>query len=102
MNRLSSAGMTSPEADARSLKLWEKREYFKDQLRVYGICVNVAIALIITKASEATRGQALNQQNHNTYIKYQSVLKSLDVQALVFDLEPDYECHNIEQSMAYY
>lgn len=39
---------------------------------------------------------ALDHQNHDTYIKYQSVLKSLDVQALVFDLEPDYECRNME------
>ncbi|KAJ5987717.1 hypothetical protein N7481_002927 [Penicillium waksmanii] len=52
--------------------------------------------------SEATRGQALDHQNHDTYIKYQSVLKSLDIQALVYDLEPDYECRNMEQSMAHH
>lgn len=30
------------------------------------------------------------------------MLKSLDIQALFFDLEPDYECRNIEQSIAHY
>ena len=54
------------------------------------------------KASEATRGQALDHQNHDTYIKYQSVLKSLDVQALVYELEPDNEGRNMEQSMAHH
>ncbi|KAJ5600686.1 hypothetical protein N7450_001753, partial [Penicillium hetheringtonii] len=78
-----------------------QRECFKNQLRVYGIRANVANC-IDPKASEATRGQALDYQNHDTYIKYQSVLKSLDIQALVYDLEPDYECRNIEQSMAHH
>ncbi|KAJ5235461.1 uncharacterized protein N7469_004629 [Penicillium citrinum] len=78
-----------------------QRECFKDQLRVHGIRANVANC-IDPKASEATRGQALDHQNHDTYIKYQSVLKSLDIQALVYDLEPDYECRNMEQSMAHH
>lgn len=30
------------------------------------------------------------------------MLKSLDIQALVYDLEPDYECRNMEQSMAHH
>ncbi|KAJ5714395.1 uncharacterized protein N7483_011576 [Penicillium malachiteum] len=31
-----------------------------------------------------------------------SILKSLDIQALIHDLEPDYKYRNIEQSMAHY
>lgn len=30
------------------------------------------------------------------------MLKSLDIQALFYDLEPDYECRNMEQSMAHH
>ncbi|OKP07148.1 hypothetical protein PENSUB_6108 [Penicillium subrubescens] len=78
-----------------------QREGFKDQLRVHGIRAGVANC-IDPKASEATRGQALDHQNHDTHIKYQSVLKSLDIQALFYDLEPDYECRNMEQSMAHH
>lgn len=54
------------------------------------------------RASEATRGQALDHQNPDTYLKYQSSLKALDVQALFYDLEPDYECRDMEQSMAHH
>ncbi|KAA8644962.1 uncharacterized protein ATNIH1004_009173 [Aspergillus tanneri] len=67
-----------------------ERDGFKDVLRVHA------------KASEATRGQALDHQNHDTYLKYQSALKSLDVQALFYDLDPDYECRDMEQSMAHH
>lgn len=52
--------------------------------------------------SEATRGQALDHQNHKTYLKYQSVLKALDIQSLFYDLEPEYECRDMEQSMAHH
>lgn len=58
--------------------------------------------LISAKASEATRRQALDHQNHDTYLKYQSSLKALDIQATYYDLEPDYECRNMEQSMAHH
>lgn len=58
--------------------------------------------LRLAKVSEATRGQTLDHQNHDTYLKYQSTLKSLDVQALFYDLEPDYECRDMEQSMAHH
>lgn len=34
---------------------------------------------MLAKASQATRGQALNHQNHDTYLKYQSSLKALDI-----------------------
>lgn len=64
----------------------------------YIFCANFHLA----KASEATRSQALDHQSHDTYIKYQSVLKSLDIQALFYDLEPDYDCRNMEQSMAHH
>ncbi|KAG2010920.1 hypothetical protein GB937_007464 [Aspergillus fischeri] len=46
----------------------------------------------IAKASEATRSQALNHQDHNTFLKYQAQLKALDMQALMYGMEPDYEC----------
>ncbi|KAJ5389764.1 uncharacterized protein N7496_000832 [Penicillium cataractarum] len=78
-----------------------QRECFKDPLRVHGIRGAVANC-IDPKASEATRSQALDHQSHSTYIKYQSVLKSLDVQAIFFDLQPDYECRDMEQSMAHH
>lgn len=94
-----------------------QRECFKDPLRVHGIRGAVANCIdrksfpfsldnqrspYLAKASEATRSQALDHQSHNTYIKYQSVLKSLDIQALLFDLKPDYECRDMEQSMAHH
>ncbi|KAJ9483843.1 hypothetical protein VN97_g9548 [Penicillium thymicola] len=78
-----------------------QRDGFKDQLRVHGIRGGVANK-IDPKASQATRGQALDHQNHDTYIKYQSSLKALDIQALFYDLEPDYECRDMEQSMSHH
>ncbi|KAJ5713927.1 uncharacterized protein N7483_011108 [Penicillium malachiteum] len=78
-----------------------QRQCFRDKLRVHRIRANIANC-IDPKASEATRGQALNHQNHNIYLKYQSVLKSLDIQALIHDLKPDYKYCNIEQSIAYH
>ncbi|KAF4171743.1 hypothetical protein CNMCM8694_002087 [Aspergillus lentulus] len=67
-----------------------KCEYFKNRRRVHGIRGAVANK-VDPKASEATRGQTLNHQNHDIYLKYQSALKPLDVQALFYDLEPDYD-----------
>ncbi|KAJ5660882.1 uncharacterized protein N7484_000254 [Penicillium longicatenatum] len=78
-----------------------KRTGFRDPLRVHGIRGGVANK-IDPKASEATRGQALDHQNHNTYLKYQSSLKALDIQAIFYDLEPDYECRSMEQSMSHH
>ncbi|KAJ5932825.1 hypothetical protein N7516_007314, partial [Penicillium verrucosum] len=78
-----------------------QRDGFKDQLRVHGIRGGVANK-IDPKASQATRGQALDHQNHDTFIKYQSSLKALDIQALFYDLEPDYECRDMEQSMSHH
>ncbi|EDN08146.1 conserved hypothetical protein [Histoplasma mississippiense (nom. inval.)] len=78
-----------------------QREGFKDRLRVHGICGGDANC-IDSKASEATHSQAFDHQSHDTYIKNQSVLKSLDIQALFYDLEPDYDCRNMEQSMAHH
>ncbi|GFG18462.1 conserved hypothetical protein, partial [Aspergillus udagawae] len=55
------------------------------------------------KATEATRSQALDHQNHNTFLKYQAPLKALDMQAVMYDdIEPDYECRDMEQSMAHH
>ncbi|KAI9040418.1 uncharacterized protein KD926_008241 [Aspergillus affinis] len=78
-----------------------EREGFKDTLRIHGIRGEVANR-IDPKASEATRGQALDHQNHDTYLKYQAQLKSLDVQAMFYNMEPDYECRDMEQSMAHH
>ncbi|KAG0153469.1 hypothetical protein PDIDSM_2121 [Penicillium digitatum] len=78
-----------------------QRDGFKDQLRVHGIRGGIANK-IDPKASQATRGQALDHQNHDTYLKYQSSLKALDIQALFYDLEPDYECRDMEQSMSHH
>ena len=36
------------------------------------------------------------------FLKYQSELKALDIQALYYDMEPDYECREMEQSMAHH
>lgn len=94
-----------------------QREGFKDRLRVHGICGGDANCIDckqfdspysfcanfhLAKASEATHSQAFDHQSHDTYIKNQSVLKSLDIQALFYDLEPDYDCRNMEQSMAHH
>ncbi|CAG8151922.1 unnamed protein product [Penicillium nalgiovense] len=78
-----------------------QRDGFKDQLRVHGIRGGIANK-IDPKASQATRSQALDHQNHNTYLKYQSSLKALDIQALFYDLDPDYECRDMEQSMSHH
>lgn len=58
--------------------------------------------MFTARASEATRSQALDHQNPDTYLKYQSALKALDVQAMFYDLEPEYECRDMEQSMAHH
>lgn len=108
-----------------------QRDGFKDQLRVHGIraelanrvdrkltpplhlfpsplsahlCIDACPVLInyIAKASEATRSQALDHQDHNTFLKYQAQLKALDMQALMYGMEPDYECRDMEQSMAHH
>ncbi|BCR86530.1 uncharacterized protein ACHE_30517S [Aspergillus chevalieri] len=36
------------------------------------------------------------------FLKYQSALKALDIQALFWDMEPDYECRELEQNMAHH
>ena len=36
------------------------------------------------------------------FLKYQSELKALDIQALYYNMEPDYECCEMEQSMAHH
>ncbi|CAI7595632.1 unnamed protein product [Penicillium viridicatum] len=78
-----------------------RRDGFKDPLRVHGIRGGVANK-IDGRASEATRSQALDHQNPDTFLKYQSALKALDVQASFYDLEPDFECRDMEQSMAHH
>ncbi|TQB76439.1 hypothetical protein MPDQ_007846 [Monascus purpureus] len=78
-----------------------QRDGFKDNLRVHGIRAELANR-VDPKASEATRSQALDHQNHNTFLKYQAQLKQLDMQALMYGMEPDYECRDMEQSMAHH
>lgn len=45
--------------------------------------------------SEAMRSQGLDHQDHGTFLKYQSELKALDIQALFHDMEPDYGYFNV-------
>ncbi|KAF4155474.1 hypothetical protein CNMCM6069_007995 [Aspergillus lentulus] len=79
-----------------------ERDGFQNQLRVHGIRGQVANR-VDPKATEATRSQALDHQNHNTFLKYQAPLKALDMQAVMYDdVEPDYECRDMEQSMAHH
>ncbi|KAJ8189548.1 hypothetical protein LV163_001835 [Aspergillus fumigatus] len=78
-----------------------QRDGFKDQLCVHGIRAELANR-VDPKASEATRSQALNHQDHTTFLKYQAQLKALDMQALMYGMEPDYECRDMEQSMAHH
>ncbi|KAJ5675025.1 uncharacterized protein N7477_004959 [Penicillium maclennaniae] len=78
-----------------------RRNGYKNTLRVHGIRGAVANR-IDARGSEATRGQALDHQNPDTYLKYQSTIKALDVQALFWDLEQDFECRDMEQSMAHH
>jgi hypothetical protein len=54
------------------------------------------------KASEAARTQALDHQNPNTFFKYQSTLKQLDIGACFWNEEADYESHAMVQSMAHH
>lgn len=65
--------------------------------------VDLADLIDTAKATEATRSQALDHQNHNTFLKYQAPLKALDMQSVMYDdIEPDYECRDMEQSMAHH
>ncbi|BAE64526.1 unnamed protein product [Aspergillus oryzae RIB40] len=78
-----------------------ERDGFRDRLRVHGIRGAMANK-IDPKASAATRGQALDHMDHDSYLKYQSSLKAVDMMALYHDLDPDYECREMEQSMAHH
>ncbi|BCS28042.1 uncharacterized protein APUU_61090S [Aspergillus puulaauensis] len=78
-----------------------QREHFRDPLRIHGIRGRVA-GTLDSKASEAIRSQALDHQNPNTYMKYQSKFKRANIQACYWNLEPDYECLEIEESMTHH
>ncbi|KAL2372275.1 hypothetical protein RJZ57_003270 [Blastomyces gilchristii] len=52
--------------------------------------------------SEASRSQALYHEDPNTYLKYQSKVLALDIQACFWGLAPDHEVLEMEQSMAHY
>lgn len=55
----------------------------------------------IAKASEATRSQALDHQNPDTFLKYQSRFKRVDIQSCFWNIEPDYDCLDMEESMSH-
>ncbi|QSS61739.1 hypothetical protein I7I51_03916 [Histoplasma capsulatum] len=74
-----------------------QRDGFRDPLRVHGIRGGMANK-IDPNASTASRNQGLDHKNSATFVKYQSQLKSLDMQALFYDLKPDYECRDMERS----
>ncbi|EER41728.1 conserved hypothetical protein [Histoplasma capsulatum H143] len=78
-----------------------QREGFRDPLRVHGIRGGMANK-IDPNASTASRNQGLDHKNSATFVKYQSQFKSLDMQALFYDLKPDYECRDMERSMAHH
>ncbi|KAJ5894629.1 Methionine aminopeptidase 1 [Penicillium taxi] len=44
----------------------------------------------------------MDHDNHETHLRYQAPLKALDVQAMYYDLEPNYEERDMEQSMAHH
>lgn len=92
---------------------------FRHQLRIHGIRGGVANAIdrgsfpllyelpahtnrLIANASQAARSQALDHQNPDTFLKYQSKIKRVDVQASFWNLKPDYECLEMEESMAHH
>jgi hypothetical protein len=54
------------------------------------------------KASKAARTQALDHQNPDTFKKYQSKVKQLDLGACFWNEEPDHESHAIEESMIHH
>ncbi|GMG01327.1 unnamed protein product [Aspergillus oryzae] len=70
-----------------------ERDGFRDRLRVHGI--RGAMANKIDR-------KALDHMDHDSYLKYQSSLKAVDMMALYYDLDPDYECREMEQSMAHH
>lgn len=96
-----------------------QRACFRHQLRIHGIRGGVANAIdrgsfpllhelpahtnrLIANASRAARTQALDHQNPDTFLKYQSKFKRVDVQASFWNLKPDYECLEMEESMAHH
>ncbi|KMW67594.1 hypothetical protein BDDG_12205 [Blastomyces dermatitidis ATCC 18188] len=52
--------------------------------------------------SEASRSQALYHEDPNTYLKYQSKVLALDIQACFWGLTPDHEVLEMERSMAHH
>ncbi|OJD27436.1 hypothetical protein ACJ73_01164 [Blastomyces percursus] len=78
-----------------------QRASFRDTLRVHGIRGGVANA-IDPNASRETRGQALDHTNPETFLKYQSKIKAVDIQPSLWGLEPNLECLEMERSMAYH
>jgi hypothetical protein len=54
------------------------------------------------KASEAARTQAMDHQNPDTFKKYQSKVKQIDLGACFWNEEPDHGSHAIEESMIHH
>ncbi|KAG0154230.1 hypothetical protein PDIDSM_1610 [Penicillium digitatum] len=78
-----------------------ERDGFRDKLRVHGIRGGVANRLD-PKASQAARGQALDHQNPNTFLKYQAQLKTVDIQAAFCGFQPNIEGRDMQQSMEHH
>ncbi|KAJ5475418.1 hypothetical protein N7539_007705 [Penicillium diatomitis] len=76
-----------------------KRDGFYDPLRVHGIRGGV-VNTINSKVSDASRGQALGQKDTKSFLSYQSDVKDVDIQACVFNLQPNFECRDMERSMS--
>ncbi|OJD26824.1 hypothetical protein ACJ73_01791 [Blastomyces percursus] len=56
----------------------------------------------IARESRETRGQALDHQDPETFLQYQSRVKAVDIQAAFWDLEPNLGCLEMERSMAHH
>jgi hypothetical protein len=54
------------------------------------------------KASKAARTQAMDYQNPDTFKKYQSKVKQINLGACFWNEEPDHGSHAIEESMIHY
>ncbi|KAK5800942.1 hypothetical protein VI817_003154 [Penicillium citrinum] len=87
-------GLSSLSSKNSKIKYWMTidPEFLKGQIIIPDSSLSQKILIFlslqynfITKISEAIHGQILNYQNYNIYIKYQSVLKFLDIQILNTD-----------------
>ncbi|OJD24335.1 hypothetical protein ACJ73_04303 [Blastomyces percursus] len=83
------------------LMLLAVRASFRDPFRVHGIRGGIANKVDSSESRE-TRGQALDHQDPETFLQYQSRVKAVDIQAAFWDLEPNLGCLEMERSMAHH